>query len=234
MKPKAFLRTTAAAAMGSAIFFSTPVSATCLPEQVSLKPGSKIVFEGDSLTYGFDEAEMNGAPKINNGWARRSQTPYPEEVGKSLPGVQIVNHGFPGDRSIDGIKRWASSSNGDLTVLMYGTNDAGNFGKLERTLTTQEFHANLQNLIDRRISAGSKVILVTPPPIADSAVDAGVERYRDVVRNTAQARNMALVEAPQALADVATKWVDGLHLSPAANQSLAKALAKKICLTVSP
>ncbi|CAN7631576.1 SGNH/GDSL hydrolase family protein [Agrobacterium tumefaciens] len=212
------------------LLFAGPTNGTCLSDQIVVTPNSEIAFEGDSLTYGYDETEMAGAQKINGAWPRRSKIPFPEEVGKILVNLQVTNHGFPGDRSREGIKRWASLKTASLTVLMYGTNDFGNFGKLERSLTTEEFKVNLERLIKRRTLRGGQVLLVTPPPIAENAVDAGLEPYREVVRNMARQRNLPLVEASAAMSDVPHKWVDGLHLSAAANQSLARAVSKKICV----
>ncbi len=212
------------------LIFASPSHGTCLSDQITVTPNSEIVFEGDSLTYGFDESEIAGEPKINGAWPRRSKVPFPEEVGKILKDLQVTNHGFPGDRSVDGIKRWAAKKTASLTVLMYGTNDFGNFGKLERSLTTEEFKVNLERLIKRRTLAGGQVLLVTPPPIATGAVDAGLEAYREVVRSSARERNMFFVDASAAMSDIPQKWVDGLHLSAAANQALARAVSKRICV----
>lgn len=87
---------------------------------------------------------------------------------------------------------------------------------------------NLERLIKRRTLRGGQVLLVTPPPIAENAVDAGLEPYREVVRNMARQRNLPLVEASAAMSDVPHKWVDGLHLSAAANQSLARAVSENL------
>lgn len=230
MTPTFFSNFLFSGCLAALLISAGPTYGTCLPDQIVVMPDSEIAFEGDSLTYGFDEAEMAGAQKINGAWPRRSKIPFPEEVGKILLNLQVTNHGFPGDRSLDGIKRWASMKTASLTVLMYGTNDFGNFGKLERALTTEEFTVNLDRLIKRRILRGGQVLLVTPPPIAESAVNAGLEPYREVVRNAARRLNIPLLEATAAMSDVPHKWVDGLHLSAEANQSLARAVSRKICI----
>lgn len=45
------------------LIFASPSNGTCLSDQIIVTPNSEIVFEGDSLTYGFDESEIAGEPK---------------------------------------------------------------------------------------------------------------------------------------------------------------------------
>src|SRR5437762_2302583 len=79
--------------------------------KLSVPSGAIVAFEGDSLTYGVDFSKTAGTPPINGSPWPRSAVPFPEEVGRLLSArLKILNHGYPGDRSIDGITRWGPLS----------------------------------------------------------------------------------------------------------------------------
>lgn len=208
-------------------------AAACRPDQIAVPPGSTITFEGDSLTYGLDTTETDGLPPINRYGAKRSRVPFPEEVGRLLQGrIEVVNHGFPGDRTTDGLKRWTAEPTTALTVILFGTNDFGNYGKLAGgPLDPEAFRRGLAELVDRRLSQGGRVLLLTPPPVGHAAPNLGLEPYRAVVREVAQARGIAVLDTGAAMAEVTPAWTDRLHLSRQANAAIAAAVAQRICLS---
>lgn len=196
-----------------------------------LVPSEAVVaFEGDSLTYGVDFSETNGKPPINGSVQPRSVVPFPEEVGRLLSDrVVISNRGYPGDRSVDGIMRWTAVPFAALVFVMYGTNDSGNFGhRTDGIIDPPSFKAHLRELVLRRKSAGSQVVLLTPPPLEDRDLDRGLRDYRLIVREVAEQENTRIVETAGLLKDVTFKWTDGLHLSAASNRALAAGLAGMI------
>ena len=117
-------RPTGSAAARTAVRLETAPGAP-----IVLKRGAVIVCEGDSLTYGF-KRWGESIPGINGSPSPRSPTPYPETLRGLLDGkVTVVNHGKPGDQTLDGLTRWARAPTGDLTIIMYGANDAKVRGK---------------------------------------------------------------------------------------------------------
>lgn len=206
--------------------------AACRPGQIPVPPGGTLTFEGDSLTYGFDRTETDGLPPINAFPMKRSRLPFPEEVGRLMGGsVVVVNHGYPGDRSAEGLARWRDAPTTALTVILFGTNDFGNYGRLAAgPLDPQAFRQGLEALVDRRLAQGGRVLLLTPPPLGNSEADRRLEAYRAVVREVAQARGLPLVDTAAAMQDVDPAWTDRLHLSRQANAAIAAQVAMRICL----
>lgn len=209
-----------------------PAIAGCSPNQVEIPQKATIAFEGDSLTYGFDTTETNGLPKINNSPSTRSKYPFPESLGGLLNNqVQVINRGYPGDRSTDGFKRWANAQTTQLTVIMYGTNDYGNYGGYpDGGVSLANFERTLRTIIMRRMQREAKVIVMIPPPIRDPRADAGLEPYRRAADQVARESGAVIFDATKAVAPVEKKWTDGLHLSEAANQAIARSLSQVICI----
>ena len=109
---------------------------------LEVQTGDVLVFEGDSLTYGQDESPLGSGRPINLASQRPNATPFPEYLGTLLGGgVKIVNHGFPGDRTINSLQRWKNTNGGDIYFIMYGTNDAGNFAQLPGGPPRQSIYA---------------------------------------------------------------------------------------------
>ncbi len=183
-----------------------------------------IVTEGDSLTYGQDTTSATKRPGINGAVQTRSVTPYPETLNRLLgPKYQVVNHGFPGDRTVDGLRRWPENQAGNVVVLMYGTNDALNFGgNPEGTITPAEFGKNLTKIINRRRQA--KIVLIPPPPLQDEGLDSKLQPYRAAVQRIAKVRGIQTVVIPR----MAGMWTDAVHLSPKANVWIARHVAQAI------
>lgn len=147
-----------------------PLLASSLDAQAQCNAaGWRLAFEGHSLTYGNDTtAGTEHLPPINAASQRRSRSPFPEAVGEALKGAIVSNRGFPGDRAKEGIARWADAPPVDVVIVLYGTNDFGNFGGYEdRPRTLDAFQADLTTLVDRRVAQCSPTLLLTPPPIQD-------------------------------------------------------------------
>lgn len=194
---------------------------------ITLPAGSVIAAEGDSITYGQDASASGGRPPINDGVLGRSISPFPETLAVRLQRCPVVNRGYPGDRSVEGLVRWQDASPTDLTILMFGTNDAMNrpLGA-QGPVNVQTFRFTLTELIERRRRAGSHVVLITPPPIAYPELNALIDPYREEVQAIGERMGLLVVDAGEALQDVETILApDGVHLSPEANRELADTLA---------
>ena len=64
--------------------------------RLAVEEGSRIAFEGDSLTYGFDNTATGMEPGMNGSELLRSKAPFPELLQKYSKGaVTVENRGFP-------------------------------------------------------------------------------------------------------------------------------------------
>lgn len=181
-----------------------------------------IVAEGDSLTYGQDTTSARTIPPINGATATRSPKSYPEMLQRLLgPSFRVINHGFPGDRTIEGLSRWAANPRADIVVLMYGTNDCLNYGGYAGpgggTVAVADYARNLHALIARRMARGAKVVVVAPPPLADMVADRKLQSYRDAAQRVARATGSPF----HVMSRYDGMWSDGVHLSAAGYERLA-------------
>jgi lysophospholipase L1-like esterase len=197
--------------------------------------GSRVAFEGDSLIYGQDETQAGRRPAINGAEQGRSVSPLPEHLSELLQHkVQIENRGFPGDRTTDGLERWRHAADVALVFIMYGTNDAMNFGgRCSGILTLSDYVTNLKELVDRHRAVGAKVVLMTTPPIGVPEWDSRVSPYRAEARRVARQLDIPILDTSEVLSGIADKWVDGLHLNRPALELLAQFLSNHIQITPS-
>lgn len=186
-------------------------------------PGKTVVVaEGDSLTYGYDTTTAGSQPPINQASQTRSPTPYPETLGRLLgQSFEVVNHGFPGDRTREGLSRWSAPSGADIAILMYGTNDCLNYGGYpDGPLPLVQFRRNLQQMIARRRQEGARVVLVQPPALQDQGAEARLRPCRRALDDVGRATRTRVVAPPRTVG-----WTDGVHLSPASYRAIAALLA---------
>ena len=196
-----------------------------------LKPGATIICEGDSLTYGFARGWTRTQGGINGSQSPRSLTPYPEELGRLLGGrVRVVNRGMPGDRTLEGVVRWADAPSGQLAIIMYGANDAAVRGRTA-ALGVKTYGALLEAMVRRRLNDGAQVIVLLPPPASARDTQPRLDPYRQMAAEVAARTGATAVDAGEALREVDTPLqYDGLHLSDQANRAIAKALASRIAV----
>lgn len=208
-----------------------PFTAAVAASAVTLPPNATIVAEGDSLTYGQDTTPDGVPTAINGALARRSVSPYPETLESMLKGCgKVVNHGFPGDQSVDGWLRWQKEPTASLTILMYGSNDALNFGNAARgKVDVATYRKTLSALVERRKLGGrAQTIILSLPPLQDRALDARLEPYRQAAKAVAELTNSPFVDTVTLLQPLAEPWSDGVHLSAKANRAISKKLASMI------
>ena len=156
--------------------------------------------------------------------------PFPNILGMLLGGsVKIVNHGFPGDRTSEGLRRWKDTKGGKISFIMYGTNDAGNFGQLPGgRLGVNQYTQNLEALATRRLRDGAEVVILLPPPAMDPSFEAALQPYREAARDVAGRLGAPVLDTRLVLAPVEKRWVDGIHLSVQSNQAIAAAIKNDI------
>lgn len=207
-----------------ALFFvAFPAVAFSQPE-FSLSQGATIIAEGDSLTYGQDVSASGQNTQINGATQTRSPAPYPETLETELHGcAKVVNRGYPGDRSIDGFARWQGEDSADLYILMYGTNDALNYGNASTgRISVESFTQVLDLLVKRRQAKKAKVLLLVPPPLESAKGNKVLAPYQQAIRDYAQSHNLPFLDTPKLRSVWSRAWTeDGIHLSEAFNRRLA-------------
>jgi lysophospholipase L1-like esterase len=220
---------------GLALLFAIPTRRSDFPSTLDIPSKSLVAFEGDSIIYGQDETDGARRPAINGATQGRSTTPLPELLSELLEHrIDIENRGFPGDRTIDGLQRWRNASKIALVFIMYGTNDAMNFGDRPGGIVSiADYAANLKELVNRRRLEGTKVVLMTPPPIGVPRWDAKTSPYRAAAKRVAAELGVPILNTSEVLSGIVDKWADGLHLSKHALEALAHFLANHIRLTES-
>lgn len=191
---------------------------------------SVVVAEGDSLTYGFDESASGRRPPVNGSSLGRSVSPYPDQLQKLLgPSVRVVQRGYPGDRSVDALARWRPMVGAAVAIIMFGTNDAFNYGnRAGGTRSPARFADSLRRIVVSWQERGTKVIVVAPPVLESKLYDAKLEPYRDKARVVASETGSSFVRLKRPGQSI---WVDTVHLSPAGNGIMAAELAPVVrCL----
>ncbi|ELE9731691.1 hypothetical protein RM401_000625 [Enterobacter kobei] len=171
---------------------------------------------GDSLTYGQDTSSTGTGSPINGATQSRSPNPYPESLATSLTTIgfsaTVINRGYPGDTSADGLARWASASATDVSIIMYGTNDAMNYGGTG-LVSVDDFRKNISSMIERERAKGAVVILMSPPNVAERIANAKIAPYRAQMEYLAKAYSIPYIDSAQQIETMTKQWTDNVHLT---------------------
>lgn len=174
----------------------------------------KIACEGTSLTYGQNVPGPVGP--INGAGQTRALYQYPGTLAQVLKknnyNVNVVNRGFPGDRTTEGLFRWKDSTKADIVILEYGTNDDYNFGGYSSgKLSIEEFTGNLDTLVKRRLDQGAYVIISSPPDL--SPADNTLLPYKTAIANVAKLYHVPVFDIENDVIQNSDDYFDGVHLS---------------------
>ncbi|MFZ2471651.1 MAG: SGNH/GDSL hydrolase family protein [Methanothrix sp.] len=150
-----------------------------------------IVAFGDSITAGF--AVRRGFPSF---WKALLAEKYPEA------NVEMINSGFSGDTSQDGLARLdfsVLSYEPDLITINFGINDC------VLGLGLEEFEMNFVEMV-RRIRAGpnSEVLLLSSQPLETPPYDRMVLDYYQAVQRVAKEMDVGFV-------NVFGAWIRAVH-----------------------
>jgi len=198
--------------------------------RLAVEEGSRIAFEGDSLTYGFDNTATGMEPGMNGSELLRSKAPFPELLQKYSKGaVTVENRGFPGDRTTEALQRWSTVRPAKVVFIQYGTNDFGNFGGYETgPVPVEKFSENLKILIGRRKSLAEEVVVVLPPPLMDPEQNTGLDVYRCAAQTIANDEKVPILNVSALLPASNPNWTDGVHLTIEANTTIARGILQRI------
>ncbi|WP_010304409.1 SGNH/GDSL hydrolase family protein [Kurthia senegalensis] len=128
----------------------------------------KILCFGDSITRGVT---------LQGNRLRIVKQTYPKHLQAARPNDEIVNKGVFNDNSSSLLQRFDKdvvAEHPDVTLLEIGGNDCVfNWQEVanapddvhQPTVRMQDFKQNIRTLYDRLTNIGSKLVLVTPPPL---------------------------------------------------------------------
>lgn len=212
------------------------VAAANFISKVQRDLGVKIVCRGDSLTYG--EASTTGTQPADttptaSGRAhtkkRASQT-YPQALQEILQGVfggtvTVNNQGYSGDNTAMGLSDWNVSVDSDLTIIMYGTNDAASGFSPYQTIS--DFVRNYELIIMREIGFGSAVVLMSPPEQKQITTNTRLlDGYRDAVLGLAKKYCLPYIDGSEVTRSFdSTVFDDNVHFKTQGYQKVAAAVA---------
>lgn len=171
--------------------------------------------------------------------------------------AEVINAGVGGNRSSQLLKRLnrdVLAHHPTAVVLMVGTNDRLNSGGF---VSAENYKKNVITLIDKIQASGAKVVLMTPPPCipellfnrhdpkkyADQSPNERMQEVCTILLEISKQKQIPLIDFHQyliqnkiadkqktsVLRNIANSGIkDGVHLTPAGYQLLAKLVAKKL------
>ncbi|MFJ8434995.1 SGNH/GDSL hydrolase family protein [Kitasatospora sp. NPDC094019] len=212
---------------------------------ITLRPGSTVMFTGDSITDGARRASEDGLgfgypPRVAAGWGRL----HPDRP------VTWLNTGIAGHKVSDLEARWRTDvldARPDVVTVLVGVNDTGwqTTAPDGRPIPAAEFAAGYDRLLAPLAAAGTELILVEPFLLAvggtvraghgvvDDAVRklwrADLDEKIDAVHGLARAYDAHLLAADAMFTGLAGRtgpeyWsADGVHPTDAGHAALAEA-----------
>lgn len=199
-----------------------------LLKQPRLSSVSRVLTVGDSITtyrYGYAEILRALLPLVD-----------PEQP------VEFVNYGRSGYTSTHGLEHTYTQYQAhkpDWVFIKYGANDMKHFGgpTAKTLVSTEEYAANMAQIVDAFVQGGARIILITPSPVVEAAANtwpdfapmqmtwdnADFQTCADALRAIAEQHSIPLVDlvALYTLNPDPVLYVpDGLHPGPLGHQIL--------------
>ncbi len=243
---RSFLRK---AALGGAVAMSLPeIAAAAMPMQIqkiSLKPGSTILFQGDSITdagRNRDEMAANHSGALGKGYAflAAAELMY-RHAGKDL---KIYNKGISGNKVYQLADRWDKDClelKPDVLSILIGVNDYWHKRDGNYDGTPEVYRNDLVALLERTRKSLPGVSLIICEPFAikgTKAVDntwfPEFTAYQSAARSIADSVGATFIPFQRLFDEAQRKapgayWApDGVHPSVAGAQLMATAWTKVI------
>lgn len=205
---------------------------------IQLAPGSRILFQGDSITdTGRDRADPSS---LGHGYVRMTA----DLLGQRRPSLNLafLNRGISGNRSGDLVARWTEDAidlRPDVVSLLIGANDI--WRRFDRNLPTtmEQYAANVRTLLQRlRDESSAQVVVLEPFLLPCGHVTPAwrddLDPKRDAARALAAEFNAGFIPLDDLfrarLAETpAAHWAgDGVHPTPAGHALIADALVRHL------
>lgn len=150
------------------------------------KQSVNICCQGDSITYGLDTTSEDKRPNDEGFWGTIASKTYPERLQEILNFVYpnlctVQKRAYSGDGTKQGFSRWKTKSNANLTLVMYGINDAVN-GDTGYVNNIDEFIKYYEQIIIRLLNQDSAIIILTPTKMR-SCGDTRVDAYSNLLHD---------------------------------------------------
>ena len=201
-----------------------PLAAYCAAEPLDVfKQGSRILFQGDSITDGNRGRTADPNHILGHGYVFIIAA----RQGAAFPGLNLefFNRGVSGNTVLDLEKRWQADTlelQPDLLSILIGVNDNGK-------VDPEQFQQVYEKLIGDAKAANPKLKLVLCEPFVKPTgkLDAGIRTRQEIVARLARKHAAALVHF-QRVFDEAVKrapadyWIwDNVHPTYRCHQLMA-------------
>ncbi|KJP77491.1 GDSL-type esterase/lipase family protein [Enterobacter roggenkampii] len=190
----------------------------------------KVLFQGDSLTAGFDIKTTDTVPPENGDYARHATTTYPERLSAFLL-EQSGSTATPVIRAISGYTAkqayeksdWQSNPSCDLALIMYGVNDAST----DNQANHDEYIDYMERHIKRFINWGMGVVVIAPAVGSYGQVSQAAQRYARQIKNLATIYGCAYFDGTEVHNNKEFSSVvsDGIHFNSQGYAILGEAIA---------
>ncbi len=169
MKRRTFITATSLASLSSMIF------GCASSKKIPIRKGQVIACLGDSVTYGGHNGYVEMLQDIANknysdlnltfiNWGKSSET---------ITGLTEVGHPGPRPYLFDRLDALLASTKVDIIMFCYGIN-CGIYGKPSPQLF-DSYQKGVSAFLKKASQKNSKVILITPPPLALQAVPVNID-----------------------------------------------------------
>ena len=199
-------------------------------QHFQLQDGDTIVFLGDSITQAGAQPE---------GYVSLFQL-FCDVNGYE---VRVINAGISGHKSNDMLTRLQKDvldHRPTWVSISCGVNDVWHqFLPNHTGVPLEEFQKNMNEIVDRCLQAGAKVLLLTATPIhekLDSPENLLLRGYNEFLRRLAQEKKLLLCDLHQTMAE----WyqqkrneenlltTDGVHMNPRGNRIMAAEILRAL------
>lgn len=158
--------------------------------KIRTKSSISVLFQGDSITAGYDVNTTDTVAPENGDWARHASTTYPkrfigfmaQQAGVTVNPVYRAISGYTAQRAYEN-PDWQANPGCDLAFVMFGINDAAGSGGATHEL----YMEYMEKLIRRLIDWGIGVVVMT---CSSGDLGAGNPLFQIYAQ---QAKNMALI-----------------------------------------
>jgi len=192
---------------------------------------------GSLCPVGFDRIELRGDSLVIGARMGGKGSPYGAVLAQELGGgVEVLLRGRGGATAADGEAMWRqASTDSDIVLLAYGTNDAATRGWLtgKRPVALRQFRESLLRHIRQARASGAQVGLIAPPPVGTRAMAERLQPYRLVVARLGREEGVPVFDPAEAFAGCRKREPllsrDALHLNAAGHACLGGWLARELC-----
>jgi lysophospholipase L1-like esterase len=197
-------------------------------QKIKIEKNATICCIGDSLTYGTDNNSLDKRPPDtilcpdgSSHVESRASTTYPEALQTYLRSVygnniNVINRGFSGDWIEKGYERWCTKHDGDISIIMYGTNDSNP----EASWIPTDIKGNIdkyfewyEQLIIREILWGKGIIILKSPKLR-FANSESIQNFTQSLNLLGEKYGIPVIDGVEFLSNVSAKYYnDGTHLT---------------------